>query len=700
MAGAVSYPTGVQYREALYNTSSAFRDPVLRGGAPVLDPLGMPRAISGNFASVFSVNGTDGRRWAVKCFTRYVPDQDFRYGEISKALEQVKSPWKVEFQWVPDGLLCLGTRYPVLKMEWVEATGLLPYVEEHLTDQNALVDLTVKFGDLVRDLSRHGIAHGDLQHGNILVTRSGDLKLVDYDGMFVPGLAGLGASERGHANYQSPSRTLGIWGPDIDRFSSWVIYASLAALALDPLLWQALHVAGDETLLFHESDFTDRGASRVRYALANSSVMKLRQIARDIEFLWTADLAAIPPLESGPAPAGPRADWVRQFQAVAGMPAGTASAPAAASQERPIGAATWMTTHVPAGSSFEFSTPKTSIRITCALLLCLVVPCFVLSALVPLGLLLLVTVWTITFVSYLSSAEGRERHRNRKLFNERRAAAARASNKAAALEKAMQKRIREAEDINSAAARKPEKARLDEEQEIANVNSRVDREIGRIDNKVIALLGKENAEVARALGARQQTYVSERLRATRVSMAGIPGIGPAITANLASCGIVTAADVAAVRGSTIVRRDGRTVSPRGIGTQRASALYAWRLRVEAGARAAQPATLPWTQRQEIAQKYAQAKQSLENDLGIARIRATTEIMNLRQKWSTVQDELAMEIQETSARLATLRDELAPEITAARKQSATADWQRDFAKLEFARYRRIHYSHYVRKMVTG
>src|SRR3984957_4246429 len=298
MAGVISYPTGLDYQQALYNTGVAFRDPALRGGEPVLNACGMPKAIGGNFASVFTIDGTDGNRWAVKCFTRPVPDLSVRYEQVSKALNRVSSPWKVEFRYLQDGVLCQGQRYPVLKMEWVEATSLLPFVEAHLFDQETLAGLAEKFGVLVRDLSRHGIAHGDLQHGNILVTPSGELRLIDYDGMYVPGLDGLGASELGHANYQSPLRTKDTWGPDLDRFSSWVIYASLAALAVDPLLWQALHVDGDETLLFHKSDFTDRDASRVRYALANSSEVRLREVARDIEFLWAPDLAAIPSLEA------------------------------------------------------------------------------------------------------------------------------------------------------------------------------------------------------------------------------------------------------------------------------------------------------------------------------------------------------------------------------------------------------------------
>ena len=54
-------------------------------------------------------------------------------------------------------------------------------------------------------LERAGIAHGDLQHGNIFVVDD-ELKLIDYDGMFVPRLAGCRSNELGIEHYQHPQR--------------------------------------------------------------------------------------------------------------------------------------------------------------------------------------------------------------------------------------------------------------------------------------------------------------------------------------------------------------------------------------------------------------------------------------------------------------------------------------------------------------
>jgi hypothetical protein len=58
------------------------------------------------------------------------------------------------------------------------------------------------------------------------------------------------------------------------------------------------------------------------------------------------------------------------------------------------------------------------------------------------------------------------------------------------------------------------------------------------------------------------------------------------------------------------------------------------------------------------------------------------------------------LQQAKERLETLRTAPNPEIAAARKQSETANWQRDFAKLELNRYSRIRYSRYLKRLVIG
>ena len=106
------------------------------------------------------------------------------------------------------------------------------------------------------------IAHGDLQHGNILI-HNDEIILIDYDGMYVPGLNGMKSNELGHRNYQHPGRNEEHFGPYIDNFSAWVILISIAAVSVDASLWNSLGAGeGEESLLFRQKDFVSPGTSR------------------------------------------------------------------------------------------------------------------------------------------------------------------------------------------------------------------------------------------------------------------------------------------------------------------------------------------------------------------------------------------------------------------------------------------------------
>src|SRR5207253_9630834 len=129
----------------------------------------------------------------------------------------------------PRGIRVRDAWYPILRMDWVDGLPLNRQVERALDDQASLKRLSQHWRELVTNLERHRIAHGDLQHGNVLVDPySGRLRLVDYDAMWVPGFTnGLGAAELGHRNYQHPARCRSDFGPNLDRFSALAIYTAL-----------------------------------------------------------------------------------------------------------------------------------------------------------------------------------------------------------------------------------------------------------------------------------------------------------------------------------------------------------------------------------------------------------------------------------------------------------------------------------------
>jgi len=162
------YPTGGQYQEALQNPRSCFKDPALAGGSPTADSLGLPKPISGNFASVFTIGSADGRRWAVKCFTRYVADQEARYKRISQILAGVEKPWRVAFDYVPEGILCRGSWYPILKMRVDRCQRIDSLIEAHLWQPPVLADLAGKFARMVDDLALFRIATAICSTGTFL----------------------------------------------------------------------------------------------------------------------------------------------------------------------------------------------------------------------------------------------------------------------------------------------------------------------------------------------------------------------------------------------------------------------------------------------------------------------------------------------------------------------------------------------------
>jgi hypothetical protein len=127
-------------------------------------------------------------------------------------------------------------------------------------------------------LNERTAAHGDLQHGNILVN-NGVYTLVDFDGSFVPSLAGLRSIENGHANYQHPNRRPEYFNSTLDRFSGLVIYVSLLALERQPELWAKYH---DENLLFKRADFEAPNRSAL-FGAIKSLGSECRRLAEVVE---------------------------------------------------------------------------------------------------------------------------------------------------------------------------------------------------------------------------------------------------------------------------------------------------------------------------------------------------------------------------------------------------------------------------------
>jgi hypothetical protein len=254
----VTWPAAREYQEAIQNPGLSLKDPALRATIPAVDRLGMPIVISGQFAYVFKLNGQNGAKTqAVRCFRGYLGDREKRYNAISNHLKKAAILCLPAFDYNPSGIRVLNQTYPILRMEWIEADALDVYLASVLRDPGILKLLADSWLKVIRSLRTAGVAHGDLQHGNIVI-QNGQIRLVDLDGMFVPAMAGWQSAELGHPHYQHPFRTPTVFSAELDNFSALVIYVSLLALAECPSLWSEFH---DENLIFTKRDFETPAAS-------------------------------------------------------------------------------------------------------------------------------------------------------------------------------------------------------------------------------------------------------------------------------------------------------------------------------------------------------------------------------------------------------------------------------------------------------
>lgn len=315
----MSYPTPSDYVEALQFPDAAFADPDLAAGRVDANALGLPQPITGAFAVVFSVR-TDAGRVAVRAFVTPQPDRAARYRAVEKHLAAHPVPAFVPFAYREDGLRVNGRAWPMVRMPWTEGVSLEAFVAEHRADPAMLDRLAEAWRALLAELAEAGMAHGDLQHGNVLVALDGDapaLRLVDPDAAFVPALAGRGAAEVGHRNYQHPDRTEAHFDASLDHFAGLVVYTALAALRADASLWDRFSTG--ENLLFRSEDFYDPEASALFAAL--SEIEAVRPLAEALARACYLDPRAVPSLEAVLSGEAVEGGAVRRREREAGRPA-------------------------------------------------------------------------------------------------------------------------------------------------------------------------------------------------------------------------------------------------------------------------------------------------------------------------------------------------------------------------------------------
>ncbi|MFM9964531.1 MAG: hypothetical protein ACKV2Q_25290 [Planctomycetaceae bacterium] len=314
MTTGSNWPIAGEYSNMLQNPQIAFGKPELQHLQTCkieLNQNQQPRPRSGAFATVYKGTTTDGADVALRVFTRASgTEQRERYSAISDYLDSLngsRPSCLVGFKFFEKGIRVAtkgGKWFPLLTMDWVPGDTLFDWIRGTCQSRNAraLGSASEKWVELVSDLTRVQIAHGDLQHGNVMVTPSNELKLVDYDCMCVPDLVGRRNLEIGVEPYQHPQRDeTTLLYPGLDNFSALYILVVMRALTADQQLWFGYNERPNEELydklLFRKEDFDAPDESALFKDLRRSSDEKVRKWAEELFGLYRVPIKDVPPLD-------------------------------------------------------------------------------------------------------------------------------------------------------------------------------------------------------------------------------------------------------------------------------------------------------------------------------------------------------------------------------------------------------------------
>lgn len=670
------WPNAQDYNIALQNPAMNFGDPRIKQAKAETTPLGMPRARTGAFATVYRMEAPTGD-FAIRCFLKPFNDHRERYEAISKRLRSASLPFTVGFDFIEEGVRINGQWYPILRMDWVTGQPINRYVEKNLHDPQKLLGLADQVVDMIHRLRDQQIAHCDLQNGNILVSNE-RLVLIDYDGMYVPELHGRGSHEQGHRNFQHPLRTDRDYGPTIDNFSGWVIYTSLLALSIDPNLWTLAGAAGnDEQLLFTREDFSKPSASPTLRHLTKHPNPSVQALATFFQSILFFDVDQVPPLDqhatnvlttvSTPTLMATRPSWLQKQLSTA-----SASFQTSPPTDQP-GLSSWIFDGIAASQALPvkaFSANRSVPRITMALsslsaaiavLLVATNPAITLivsSAMIFIAAMNIL-VLIVSYDNDPAVKEARdvlaEQKKCTQLLNAIKKEIQLSDNKKADIRKQYMKEIddlkqqrdklksNEQAEIASEGKRltklltaisdaRNKLAQSETNEQNALLNSQDGSRIRQINTSLQNLQGSENNELSAALADLQRQHLDSYLQRQYISSANISGIGEKLKARLSARGFRTAADI---RGWSVQ-------SVEGIGQAKANALEAWLRGCEASARATMPSSVPQSVINGIKSKYAAQRSTLEQELKTLQPRLDAGQKAIRDKYQLERTKLAQE----------------------------------------------------------
>ncbi len=299
----MAWPLASHFSTMLQTPRVAFKDLELKKATILRNAQGQPKPWSGAFAVVYKATLENGEQRALRVFSSESPERRERYELMSQYMATHSVRCMVNFEYRESAIRSTDGRwYPLVIMDWVEGNTLFQWVDAQYRAGNArAIRLAADvWAQVVHEVEEAGVAHGDYQQANILVTANGQMKLVDYDCMCVPALVGRRNLEIGVEPYQHPARDgLTPLSGTLDRFSALMIYLALRAIAADITLWNTFVLQPMyDKLMFRKEDIRNPQESPLINVLRRSPDEEVREFTEILLRCAHGPIGDVPALAS------------------------------------------------------------------------------------------------------------------------------------------------------------------------------------------------------------------------------------------------------------------------------------------------------------------------------------------------------------------------------------------------------------------
>lgn len=266
---------------------------------------------SGRFCEAFHLKN-DTHQICYRIWKEIIPDAIKRYELIDKRLSSAQLKYFSNFRYIPNALRmkCDDNILPGIVMDWIEGKTLDSFLREDwssLSDTQRLTFIS-DFYYMCYELRENGISHGDLSCVNIIITPNREIRLVDYDSVYVKEMGDNFFQTTGGApSFQHPERISSkrpiLASIDDDNFSQLIIAISLWVIYFEPSVTKYFD---DSNLLFIPSDLSglngnerlDKFKASLGWGKANSFAYKFKHLSTLLKALESiqGDLSKVPSL--------------------------------------------------------------------------------------------------------------------------------------------------------------------------------------------------------------------------------------------------------------------------------------------------------------------------------------------------------------------------------------------------------------------